>query len=73
MSATLVVKPTNKTEAGEGQIRIDFYAPYDNPANKEWAKYTPALQLSFVVKDEEVASNFVVGQEYVVTFTPKDS
>lgn len=50
-------------------VRLEFVADYDDGRNKEWAIYTPALNLSMTVRGE-VAERFEAGGKYTLTFSP---
>ncbi len=54
---------------GNGQTTVQFRGDYDDPMNKEWAKWTPVFNLQMVVKDELV-NNFKHNQSFTVTFNP---
>jgi hypothetical protein len=72
MNVTAKVAVTGKTEPVDGQVTLTFNADYANPANKEWAKYTPALSLQMSVL-ESVAEHFTRGQPFTLTFTPEEN
>ncbi len=38
--------------------------------NKEWSAYTPAGQISMVIKNELASSQFEPGEEFFVDFSP---
>lgn len=70
MAITAKVRCNSSTEINE-QVQYVFAADYmtdDGKAvNAEWAKYTPVLNLTIVVKPEVA---FEVGQSYTLTFEP---
>lgn len=60
----------SKTESGTGedrQVAVRFNADYRDGRNKEWARWTPSLDLSVTLKGE-VADKFAIGQGYTLTF-----
>lgn len=59
------------TSNGEGQTNVSFSADYNDPANKEWAKYTPSLSVQMTVLDE-VAAGLVHGSKADILFTFPD-
>lgn len=67
MSTSLKVKLTGKTDAGDDQTQLVFAADYDDEQNKEWAKYTPALNFSFVVRNDAAAAQYAEGTAYTIT------
>jgi hypothetical protein len=69
MATTAKIKVSSKTVNGDGQVTIQFFADYENSANTEWAKYTPALSLSMTVIDS-VAEQFTEGQAITLTLDP---
>jgi hypothetical protein len=74
MAVTAKVKVQGKHEylsnstsdSKETGVKLDFVANYANGANKEWAKYTPSLSFSMVVKPE-IAAKFNIGDNYTLT------
>lgn len=65
-------KLSNSTsDSKETGVVLSFNANYANGANKEWAKYTPALNFTMTVKPE-IAARFEIGGNYTVTFTPDE-
>lgn len=71
MNITAKAKVTSKTPNTEGQMNLNFGADYSDDRNKEWAKYTPILNVTMVVLDS-VAENFELGQSFTLTFTPSE-
>jgi len=70
MSAiTAKVKNTGKNMVASGETTLKFLPDYQDGRNKQWAKYTPALDFSLTVKNE-VADLFELGGNYLVTFEP---
>lgn len=67
MATTLKVKLEHKIPQTDEQTQLSFVPDYDNDANKEWAKFTPALSLSFIVRNDTEAAGFEVGQTFTVT------
>lgn len=63
---TLRARLDNKITVGDegDQQQLTFVADYEDGRNEEWAKYTPALSISFVVKDGTAAADFEVGKSY---------
>lgn len=66
MATTFKIKCTHKESVGSEQTQVRCEAIYNDDKNKEWAKFTPSLQLGFVVKDS-VADFWVVGNSYLLT------
>lgn len=52
------------------QVQLQFFADYNDDANKAWSKYTPALSFNMTVIPE-VAEGMEIGQNYTVTFEPE--
>jgi len=71
MKTTAKIKLTGKTPVTDGQTNLNFMPDYADDRNKEWSKYTPALQLSMTVLDS-VAEHFTLGTAYTLTFTPEE-
>lgn len=72
MKVTAKVLCVGKYISGSGdsrQVKIDFVPDYNDGRNKEWARYTPSLQLSMTVRGE-VADQFELDGAYLLTFTP---
>lgn len=64
----------SKQERGEGEDRtvdVAFSADYADERNKEWARFTPGLNLTMGLRGS-VADEFEVGKPYTLTFTPED-
>lgn len=72
MAITAKAKVTSKTPNTDGQTNLNFGADYSDDRNKEWAKYTPILNITMVVLDS-VAENFELGQAFTLTFTPEEA
>lgn len=53
--------------AGARQTTVGFMPDYADGRNKEWAQYTPHLDLRMTLKGE-VADRFEVGKAYTLTF-----
>ena len=70
MNTTAKIKVTSKTPNTDGQTNLNFGADYSDDRNKEWAKYTPIINVTMVVLDS-VAEHFYVGQPFTLTFTPE--
>lgn len=69
MATTAKVKLVGWTEVDDGkQVSLSFSPDYEDGRNKEWAKYTPALSLSMVVKTEVANANFEKNGAYLLTF-----
>lgn len=67
---TAKVKCWSKTETGEGdnrQAAVTFGADYSDGRNKEWAMYTPALNLSMTLKGA-VGDLFEKDKAYTLQF-----
>lgn len=59
-----------KVETGEGDARqavVTFGADYADDRNKEWAKYTPHLQLAITLNGP-AADHFEQGKRYDLQF-----
>lgn len=64
---TAKVFVSGESKNGQGETNLSFTADYADGANKEWAKYTPALSVSMTVLDEVVEGiNF--GDKFTLTF-----
>lgn len=64
---------TSKTESGDGedrQVAVRFRADYDDDRNKQWARYTPALDLCMTLRGA-IADRFAAGQAFTLTFEPE--
>lgn len=71
---TAKIRLVSKVEVGQGddqQANLRFAADYDDDRNKEWARYTPALDLTMVVKGS-VADQFVPSKAFTITFEPNE-
>ena len=55
---------------GHGTTTVNFMPDYQDGRNEEWAALTPALSITFTVKDE-IADRWVQGGKY--TFTVEES
>ena len=66
---TAKVKLAVRTTDGES-VSLTFTADYADERNKEWAKYTPYLNLTMGVKPE-IAEKFEVGTAYTLQFVPE--
>jgi hypothetical protein len=64
---TAVASLYTKGESHDGQTPLSFGADYNDERNKEWAKYTPGLNISMTVLDS-VAEQFERGGRYLITF-----
>lgn len=71
MSITAKVTLSTKT-VSVGSVGLNFAADYQDGRNKEWAAYTPTLNLSMTVIPK-VAEKFNVGAHYTLTFTEEES
>jgi hypothetical protein len=71
MRTTAKVTVARKEDAGDDQTQLTFSADYADGRNKEWAKYTPYLQVVMVVKNS-VAEHFEVGGRFILTFEPEE-
>jgi hypothetical protein len=68
ITAKVAVARKQQTAAGtDGETDLVFSADYADGRNKEWAKYTPSLELRMRVKNS-VAEKFDLGQAFVLTF-----
>lgn len=71
MATTAKVAVARKDSAGDGETDLVFSADYADGRNKEWAKYTPSLDMRMRVKNS-VAEQFSPGQAFLLTFEPVD-
>jgi hypothetical protein len=71
MAITAKVAVARKDSVGSGETDLVFSADYADGRNKEWAKYTPSLELRMRVLDS-VAEQFNPGQPFVITFEPTE-
>lgn len=74
MRVTAKVMLNSKMESGTGdnrQVVAAFSANYSGGQNSEWAIYTPSLSLNMTLRGE-VADQFMIGQEYTLTFEPSE-
>lgn len=70
ITAKVQVARKERTAAGtDGETDLVFSADYADGQNKEWAKYTPSLDLRMRVKDD-VAEQFELGQAFTLLFEP---
>lgn len=53
------------------QDQLTFHPDYNSGRNKEWAKYTPALNFNMSVK-HEIGEQFEVGKAYTISFEPNN-
>jgi hypothetical protein len=72
MKTTAKVALARKEEAGDDQFQLTFSADYADERNKEWAKYTPYLNLVMTVKST-VADHFQLGDRFTLVFEPEES
>lgn len=49
------------------QVMLYFGADYENDANKEWSKYTPAISISMTVLSE-IADRYNIGDKITLVF-----
>jgi hypothetical protein len=68
---TAKVRLQSKTDFQGDQQQLVFAPDYADDRNKEWAKYTPALNLTMTVKSE-VGSKHHVGDNYTLVFEPEE-
>jgi hypothetical protein len=54
-------------EAVVDQVTLYFGADYENDANKEWSKYTPAIGVTMTVLPE-IAKRYNVGDKITLIF-----
>lgn len=64
---TVKVFVSGKTANGGDETNLSFTADYNDGANKEWAKYTPSLNLQMTVLNE-VAEDIEYGDKFTGTF-----
>jgi len=71
VAITAKVAVARKDSAGSGETDLVFSADYADGRNKEWAKYTPSLDLRMRVLDS-VAEQFRPGQSFTLSFEPAE-
>ena len=71
-NVTAKVALNHVSEPAEGQVTLSFNADYGDGANSEWAKYTPALSLNMVVKEEVAEKHFPLGKKFTLTFSDEE-
>lgn len=60
-------------EGGQEIVTLSpVYGTSENPANKEWSKYTPSGSISMTITAEGAVKTFTPGKEYFVLFTPAE-
>lgn len=67
---TAKIKVVSKSASGEGddrQVAVSFQPDYADGRNKEWSRYTPAMNLSITLKGA-VADQFEVGDAFTLQF-----
>lgn len=70
MATTAKVHLTQMVETGEGDERVAqlrFTPDYNDGRNKEWAVFTPTLDLTMQVR-RGACDNFTAGKNYILTF-----
>lgn len=56
---------------GSEEVRLlPVYGTSENPANKEWSKYTPSGEAKMRITAEGAVGQFSPGQEFFVDFIP---
>ena len=68
---TAKVRVQGKTAFQDDQTMLTFAPDYADGHNKEWAKYTPALNLTMTVMNK-VAEYFAVGDNFTLVFEPEE-
>lgn len=68
---TAKVRLQSKQDFQGDQVQLNFAPDYSDDRNKEWAKYTPALNLKMTVKIE-VGDKHRVGDNYTLVFEPEE-
>lgn len=63
---------SGKTPLTDGQTSLVFTADYAEGANKEWAKYTPALQMNMTVLSDIPLAQSEYGDRFTLTFHRED-
>ncbi len=69
ISITAKIKVTGKNPIGDNQTTLRFGVNYTDDKNKEWARFTPILNFSIVVRDS-VAKKFELNRPYILILTP---
>jgi len=68
---TAKVRLQSRQQFQDDQQMLTFAPDYSDDRNKEWAKYTPALNLTMTVKDE-VGNKLTVGDNFTLVFEPEE-
>lgn len=68
---TAKIRLQSKVDFQEDQQQLTFAPDYADDRNKEWAKYTPALNLTMTVKTE-VGDRLAVGDNFTLVFEPEE-
>lgn len=72
VTAKVVVQ--HKSESGEGddrQVVVNFIPDYNDGRNKEWSRYTPAINFQMTMKGS-VADQFNVGDAFTLQFVKEE-
>lgn len=74
MAAVITAKVfiSGESSNGAGETSLSFTADYADGANKEWAKYTPALALNMTVLDEVAEKFGPYGSKFDLIFVPRE-
>lgn len=72
--AKFFVQTITEHSHSAGQKQITLQAVSRGEENKEWSKFTPSGQITMAILNEVAADQFVLGEEYLVTFqhSPKE-
>jgi hypothetical protein len=68
---TAKVRLQARQEFQDDQQMLTFAPDYSDGRNQEWAKYTPALNLTMTVK-AEVGNKLNVGDNFTLVFEPEE-
>ena len=72
ITAVAVLQTKVTTESGSGSNTVlQFAADYKDARNKEWAYYTPSLNLQMTVRPE-VADQFDLQGHYLLSFEKQE-
>lgn len=71
MAITAKIQVARKDVVTPDETDLVFSADYADGRNKEWAKYTPGLDLRMRVKSD-VGDRFNLGDAFTLTFEPSE-
>jgi hypothetical protein len=68
---TAKIRLQSKQDFQDDQTQLTFAPDYSDDRNKEWAKYTPALNLTMTVMTE-IGDKHSVGDNFTLVFEPEE-